>query len=100
MSFNSDIEKFVNDVKFGLKNLTDASANDGLNIVKGKTPVRTGHLRDSWKIIDGFNGPTISNDVYYGIFVEDGTEKMHGHFMVRRTLFELTNNIKAGKYNK
>ena len=99
MSFANDIAKFSNSVKIGLKNLEDRSAADGERIVKSLTPVDTGRLQKAWKIVDSFDGPIISNDVPYGGFVNDGTEKMRGSFMIEKTIWKLKQKIMEGKYN-
>ena len=99
MSFSNDIAKFEKDLKIGLKNLEDKSAADGEEIVKSYTPVRTGRLQKAWKIVDSMNGPIISNDVPYGIYVNNGTEKFQGRFMIEKTIWRLKKNIITGKYN-
>ena len=100
MSFSSDLQRFANRLKKSTRVLEQKIVSDGLDIVKSKTPVRTGTLRDAWEIQNRLlSGPVIVNDIDYGIFVENGTDKMTGAYMLRRTLYELSRNIKQGKYN-
>lgn len=60
-----------------------------------RTPRKTGTAADAWKseVVDGVG--TISNDTPYIDFLETGTSKMAGHFMVQTTLEEVPDLIKA-----
>ena len=56
--------------------------------VKTRTPVDTGRLRSGWETNVTADEITISNDVEYAGFVEDGTEHMSGAHMLKTTQSE------------
>jgi hypothetical protein len=55
----------------------------GVGEIKTWTPVRTGRLKRGWAYK---NTDTIYNETPYTRYVEEGTYKMEGYFMVRDTL--------------
>lgn len=61
-----------------------------VNIIRLKTPVDTGRLRDGFVLtIDG----DIINEVEYAGYVEQGTVNMPGVFMVERSLPEIAERL-------
>ena len=56
--------------------------------VKARTPVDTGRLKAGWETKVTDDEITISNDVEYAGFVEDGTEHMSGAHMLKTTQSE------------
>lgn len=88
-------------VKIGKLSVDIGLKEPEVKIIQAKTPVRTGTLRDGFKL-DGKGG--IINDVYYGIYVELGTGPyykgelgpgsgrpwgMRGRYMVERSMEEM-----------
>ena len=67
----------------------DEFAQEFEDRVAQRTPVDTGHLRDSWETHVSASEITISNDAEYAGFVEDGTEHMEGAHMVKTTMSEV-----------
>lgn len=61
-----------------------------VDIIRGKTPVATGNLRDSFTL-DG-NGDII-NTADYADEIEFGTTKQPGRFMVTQSVDEIGNRL-------
>lgn len=68
--------------KNALRKAREASIEFGLKQIRSWTPVKTGRLKRGWTS----QGDTILNEVPYTIYVEEGTRKMEGYFMVRDSL--------------
>ena len=63
--------------------------------VQMRTPVASGRAQAGWESSIANGQGIISNDVPYIGFLETGTSKMAGNFMVRNTLEEVPDLIKA-----
>jgi len=63
----------------------------GLGLVKARTPVDTSNLKQSWKADLEGNGIRYTNGAYYAGFVENGTRKMAGRFMLADSLPDIEN---------
>ena len=73
-------------VKIGNKEVDVAFDTIDIDIIRSKTPVQTGNLRDNFTLtIDG----EIENPVDYADEVEFGTTSKPGVFMVERSLDEI-----------
>lgn len=65
----------------------DETTEAMVQVAKGATPVRTGHLRDSWSATpakrtgEAHVHGSIQNDAEYAIFVDAGTSRMAGRHM-------------------
>ena len=57
--------------------------------VARRTPVDSGLLRASWETQVSSDAISISNDVDYAGYVEDGTEHMSGAHMLKTTMSEI-----------
>lgn len=68
--------------KRALKQAKQSAIEFGVGEIRTWTPVDTGRLRAGWQ----YTSTTIYNNVPYTTFVEEGTSKMEGYFMVRDTL--------------
>lgn len=96
-----------NIVKIGNAQVDISLTQAEIDIIKAKTPVDTGDLRDGF-VLDGLGG--IINLVFYGIFVELGTGVYYkgelgpplrpgwtrgfpGRYMVEQSMEEMTDNI-------
>jgi hypothetical protein len=55
----------------------------GVELLREKTPIRTGVARDGWFTTRSPHG--ITNSVPYVKFLEEGTRYTEGHWMVRET---------------
>ena len=71
---NNDVNKWLKEDHEYCVNLTKEIAQDFYDAVVPLTPVRTGHLRDGWKIETSETGSSVSNDVDYLQYVNDGTK--------------------------
>jgi len=54
---------------------------------------RTGNLKRGFEIVN--NGTRIINDVHYAAYVEFGTSRMMGHFMVQKSLKEIDEGLEV-----
>lgn len=62
---------------------------EDLDLIEDKTPVDTGFLKSSFRIV----GPLIVNDADYASYVEWGTQYMEGFHMVADSLEAIWENI-------
>lgn len=95
---NEDFEGWL--IDFLLRN-----ANEGIRMLKGKTPVQTGYLRRSWRLSnwyekeDGTLEVWFINTANYASYVEvghmsaDRKKWVPGRFFMKTTLSELEENI-------
>jgi len=60
-----------------------------VDTIKLKTPVKTGKLRDGWRVDDG----DIVNEVDYADKVENGTVETPGHFMAERSVPQMEDRM-------
>ena len=70
-------------MKHALAQAKQAAMEYGVKEVASWTPVKTGRLKAGWQ---NDNRSAIYNEVPYTKYVEEGTYKMEGYFMVRDTL--------------
>jgi hypothetical protein len=88
-----------------LKQFKKAFSDEALKRVKAYSPVDTGLLADSWKVKISGNEMIFTNEAqnsqgqYYAQYVEFGTYKMSGAFMVTRTLAEAPQILRIAKQN-
>lgn len=71
-----------------LEKVPEEFAKEFKTRVEDRTPVRTGTLKRGWNIEPTSTGVSIVNDVEYSSFVEYGTYKMEGRFMMTSTMLE------------
>lgn len=64
-------------------------ADEFLDRVARRTPVRTGRLKAGWDVEVSTDEITVENNVPYAGFVEDGTEFMSGAHMLKTTVSEI-----------
>lgn len=79
-----------------LTSITNKTPGEGTENLYRTTPEeyrRTGNLKRGFRIIDG--GASIINNIPYSAFVELGTSKMEGHFMVTRSLEEIEEGLEV-----
>lgn len=78
-------KKFAEEIPVVAKNFADDKAEQFLNLVKPRTPVDTGNLRNRWKCISfvstGDLMLLISNDAEYASFVEYGHRQHPGQYV-------------------
>jgi hypothetical protein len=60
----------------------ERTLREGVYIIREKTPVRTGNLRDNFME----DGSSIFNDVSYSSYVEYGTRYQSGKFMMTQSI--------------
>jgi hypothetical protein len=88
-----------------LEKLRQAFGEEFLNRVKQKTPVLTGQLEESWELVLEPDSIGLQNDAtneegeYYALYVEYGTYKMAGTFMVSSTMLEAQDILQVAKKN-
>lgn len=63
-------------------------------VLRANTPVKTGHLRDSWNVMQTKKGLGITNNAKYAIYVEMGTKHMAGRHMLENSLPSITEYFK------
>lgn len=61
-----------------------------------RTPVRTGNLRDSFVLING----EIKNDAFYGEWVELGTTRFVGRYMIAKSIPEIAGKLQRRVVNQ
>jgi hypothetical protein len=72
-----------------LKDFPEEFAKEFVVRVKEKTPVRTGNLQRGWDYEVQPNDVYIFNPVDYASYVEYGTDRFEGRYMLERTLLEI-----------
>jgi hypothetical protein len=83
----------------------DEFGKEFLARVKEKTPVDTGRLQAAWELKVNKDTITVKNPALndegepYAIYVEFGTDKMRGVFMLQRTIAESGDISKVAKMN-
>jgi hypothetical protein len=88
-----------------IKRLPKAFGNEMLKRVKEKSPVRTGLLKDSWVLEVAAGVMNIKNTAkdeegeLYTPYVEYGTAKAPGQFMLTATVNERGDILKVAKKN-
>jgi hypothetical protein len=98
------LEKLI-DVTKKITATKQAFAEEFLTRVQNRTPVRTGLLNDSWDMKVKQGRIELKNDAEneqgqeYVAFVEFGTYKMRGFFMVSLTMMESADILKIAKKN-
>jgi len=81
-------EELRREIKATNKYFASEFADEFLERVKRKTPVRTGRLQAGWAADVEEEEISIYNDVEYAEYVEDGTERMSGAHMLKATAAE------------
>ncbi len=76
-------DDFGREIEF--RKALDRTIAYGIDEVGGRTPVRTGNLKNNWDSDD----TTIFDDVYYGVFVEEGTRYFSGRFFLLSSLLPI-----------
>ncbi len=89
MTNASVFKRITNRIKDIDDDYADEFAQEFEDRVAQRTPVDTGLLRNSWETHVSASEITISNDVEYAGFVEDGTEHMEGAHMIKTTIMEI-----------
>jgi len=85
---DGEIDGVFLDLKTTLRNFKREFGMEFLERVKAKTPVRTGHLQNSWGFTETKTDIEIYNTAEYAEYVEYGTERMEPRAMLRATLLE------------
>lgn len=85
---DGEIDGVMLDLKTTLRNFKREFGMEFLERVKAKTPVRTGHLQNSWGFTEKRDDLEIYNTAEYAEYVEYGTERMEPRAMLRATLLE------------
>ena len=73
---------FASVIKRDIEKVISQAATQIPNVVQPKTPVKTGHLKRSWKTRHTERNLKIINSAFYSGYVEDGTSKMGARPMI------------------
>jgi uncharacterized protein CbrC (UPF0167 family) len=98
------LEEFVGATQ-KLTKVKQEFANEFLKRVKEKTPVLTGLLKDSWVVTVKQGKINLTNDAKneegreYVAYVEYGTHRFPGFFMVSLTMMEAEDILQVAKKN-
>jgi HK97 gp10 family phage protein len=88
--FDNLTKETVKDLKKDIQNIVTDTGTHVKRKARLYTPVDTGLLRSSWKKKSSGSGfkrkVVISNDVFYGVFVEFGTIRMAPRRMLKRAV--------------
>ena len=76
------LDQLSEDLKKQVAKLVAQVADQVPNVIKPITPVRTGHLKRSWRSRQSTYQATVQNTAYYAGFVEHGTKKMAARPMI------------------
>lgn len=81
------IKQFNAELEAKIAGIRDSSARRILTKTKQATPVKTGTLKEGWELEKTDKDTvTVKNDVPYAGYVENGTPKMDGRFMLRTAI--------------
>lgn len=80
---------FSDEINARTQNAIDESLLYGGLLIEKRTPRRTGTLARGWE----FDDSSIFNETFYTDYVENGTIKMNGAFMVRDSLPEIEERL-------
>lgn len=92
-----EIEGVFAQLDTGLKKFKEEWGMEFLERVKQKTPVRTGHLQNSWGFTMKAQDIEIYNTMPYAVAVEYGNEHMAPRAMMQTTLLESEQITKVAK---
>lgn len=91
-TFTSQLAQWADGLPHEIVAATIETAEQVLQLVKLNTPVRTGHLRSKWHLVENRDGSySIQNDTPYGAIVNYGTRKSRGAHMMEKAIIELEN---------
>lgn len=94
--FRATIAKRAKQLSRDIQVINAKVARDLQTDAKRNTPVRTGDLRDGWQMIPVSQWEYwVTNDVEYGPYVEFGTSKMAGRFMLTRAIVRVAPQRRA-----
>jgi len=96
----SNIDKAIKNIEKGLNKIQHDIVEEGLRLVKDKTPVRSGLLKNSWSAEHKEFGQqsSINNPQRYAKYVENGSPTTRPAKMAAQTVQQL--KIEAGKIIK
>lgn len=80
-----------------LRNFKEEFGMEFMERVKSRTPVRTGHLQNSWGFTMKKTDIEIYNTAEYAAYVEYGTEHIEPRGMLRATLLEVEQIAEVAK---
>ena len=82
-----NINAFYDEVRANLENVTQKSARRIYAAARRTSPVVTGRLKAGWEVVkEGRAKYGVKNEVPYATYVENGTPKMDGKFMLRTAI--------------
>ena len=80
--FSEAREQIVGQLKKEMRDLMLAVVSQTRSAAQARSPVRTGHLRSSWRGRSSTFKGTVRNTAYYAQFVEYGTSKQRSQPMI------------------
>lgn len=83
------ISQFVEVLDEFFDQVDDKFAKAFLKQLRAYTPVRTGKLKRGWTVTPDDGGVLVENEVEYASYVEEGTSRMDGQFMLQQTIDEV-----------
>lgn len=85
----ADVEAIFTKYSNQIEAFKEEFANEFLERVKARTPVKTGLLQRSWESEIDEDAIVISNDVPYAQYIEYGTPKIAPFAMLEQTVAEV-----------
>jgi hypothetical protein len=84
----ADIDKVLPGLKTRLRKFKQEYGMEFMERVKARTPVRTGHLQNSWGFDMKATDISIYNVADYASYINDGTPYIQPHRMLETTMLE------------
>jgi hypothetical protein len=84
----ADIDKVLPGLKTRLRKFKQEYGMEFMERVKARTPVRSGHLQNSWGFDMKATDISIYNVADYASYINDGTPYIQPHRMLETTMLE------------
>jgi len=95
--WDAPLSDWTEEIKLYTNKEVKRMATEAISKIKARTPSLSGKLRAAWymeqMIEEGLLSITIINKVEYGIFVEYGTHRVAGRYMMEQTFNELVEGV-------
>jgi hypothetical protein len=101
MDFDAAKRLIVEEIKSSISNTIEQAITQSRSVIQARTPVDTGHLRNSWRGRYTTYKGTLRNTAYYAEYVEYGTKRSRAQPMLEPLIpvieAELARSVSTGK---